>query len=211
MTAGQTDQNVHFRFGTKSDAREIAILYNMANNGLSEIWWSQQTQPGENWIDAFAHDILDKDSIAYYADCVLAQHNNQIVGLLIACLQEKVPPADFLGPLSSSEKCLLDLRRECEGSLYLAIVAVHEDYRKMGIARHFVDLAIQDAETSGVGQVFVIVHEENKDWHASFLRREFTENKRLPVGDHPFFPHDSHWILMTKPVTSTRLAGRELK
>lgn len=206
MTAAQ-EHSIQFRMGEERDAAAIAHYYNMANNGLSEAWWSKQAKAGEIWIDAFVRDIKTPESIAYYERCVLAEHNGEVVGLLIAFPQDKVPPAEMLAALPPSERNLLELRRLVEGSLYIAIVAVSELHRNFGVARHFVNMSMTVAESSNFKEVFGIIHESAKGWLASFLRRGFTERARIDVGDHPFYPASSNWILVTCPVASSSEAS----
>lgn len=192
--------SVSFRMGVESDAPAIAHFYNMANNGLSEIWWGKQAREGETWTDAFVRDIKTPGSIAYYPSVVIAEVEDKAVGILIAFPQEPVPPKEFLKALPSSELCLLELRRLVEGSMYIAIVAVDENYRGFGIARHFVNMSLNVAEATGIKETFGIIHESNKGWLESFFRRGFKEKARADVGDHPTFPKGSKWVLFTRPV-----------
>jgi ribosomal protein S18 acetylase RimI-like enzyme len=200
MSAAQNHAKINFRMGEERDAPAIARFYNMANNGLSETWWAKQARKGETWLDAFVRDIKLPNSIAYFARGVIAEDEGKVVGLLIAFPQEEIPPADMLATLPSSEISILELRRLVEGSLFIAVVAVDENYRGMGIARHFVNMSLSVAAASRLKEASVIIHESNKEWLDSFLRRGFTERARRLVGDHAVYPHKSSWVLVASPV-----------
>jgi len=200
MSTAQTEAKINFRMGEERDAASIAKFYNMANNGLSETWWARQAKAGESWTDAFVRDIKQENSIAYFARCVIAEVDGGVAGLLIAFPQEQIPSADMLATLPSSELSILELRRQVEGSMFIAVVAVDEKYRGMGIARHFVNMSMQVAAASNLKEASVIIHESNKEWLASFLRRGFKERARNRVGDHAFYAHDSNWVLIAAPV-----------
>lgn len=200
MSAAQSQPQIHFRMGEERDALAIATFYNIANNGLSEIWWGNQAGKGETWHDAFVEDIKQPNSIAYFRRTVVADFNGKAIGLLIAFPQEAIPPAELLSSLPSSELSILELRRMVEGSMFIAVVAVDENFRGRGIARHFIDTTMRAAANSNLKEASVIIHESNKAWLESFLRRGFTERTRRNVGDHAFYPQDSSWVLVTSPV-----------
>ena len=202
MNDTQKQVAISFRMGKPDDAENIARFYNSANNGLSEIWWTSQAKDGEDWIAAFKQDILTPNSIAYHERVVVAEADGKAVGILIAFPQEAIPPKEHLEELSTAEMKIVELRRLVEGSMFIAIVAIDEKYRGLGIARHFINLSMQVAETSGLKEASIIIHESNKGWLESFLRRGFRERAQLDVGDHAFYPHDSDWILLTRPVPS---------
>jgi GNAT superfamily N-acetyltransferase len=200
MSAAQNEAKINFRMGEERDAAAIARFYNMANNGLSEIWWGKQAKPNETWLDAFIRDIKLQNSIAYYARSVVAEVDGKVAGLLIAFPQEEIPPAEMLSSLPSSELSILELRRLAEGSMFIAVVAVDEKHRGNGIARHFINMSMHVASISNLKEASVIIHESNKEWLDSFLRRGFKERAREKVGDHAFYPQDSSWVLITCPV-----------
>ncbi len=200
MTQVQPNHNIKYRMGEERDARAIAKLYNMANNGLSEAWWTRQARMGESWLDVFARDIKEPSSIAYFARAVIAEVGDKIAGLLIAFPQEQVPPPEMLAALPSSEISILELRRLAEGSLYIAVVAVEPDYRGYGIAHNFVDMCMNLAEGAGMKEAFGIIHENNSEWLESFLRRGFAEKARRDVGDHVYYPSGSKWVLVTRQI-----------
>ncbi len=202
MSENQKQVAVSFRMGKPDDAEHIARYYNSANNGLSEIWWTSQAKDGESWIEAFKRDIHTPNSIAYFERVVVAEADGQAVGILIAFPQEAIPPKEHLQELSSAETNIVELRRLVEGSMFIAIVAIDKKYRGLGIARHFINLSMQVAETSALKEASIIIHESNKAWLESFLRRGFRERAQLDVGHHAFYPHDSDWILLTRPVPS---------
>jgi ribosomal protein S18 acetylase RimI-like enzyme len=200
MSATENKADINFRMGQEGDALSIAELYNMANNGLSEVWWAKQARKGESWKDAFVRDIKMQNSIAHFARSVIAEANGKVIGLLIAFPQEEIPPAELLAGLPSSELSIIELRRRVEGSLFIAVVAVDENYRNRGIARHFVNMSLHVAQASNLKEVSVIIHESNREWLESFLRRGFKERARENVGDHASYPHDSSWVLVAMPV-----------
>ena len=200
MTSEADKVPVGFRMGVPADAELIARFYNDANAGLSEVWWTTQAVDGESWVDAFKRDILTPNSIAYHERVVVAEAEGKAVGILIAFPQEAIPAKEYLEDLPSSEMNIVELRRLVEGSMFIAIVAVDPRFRGLGIARHFINLSMQVAQTSGLKEASIIIHESNKDWLASFLRRGFIERGRKDVGDHAFYPQDSHWILLARPL-----------
>jgi len=200
MSAAQNHAKINFRMGEERDAASIARFYNMANNGLSEAWWGRLVRKGETWLEAFERDIKLQNSIAYFGRCVLAEAGGTVIGLLIAFPQEDIPPADMLASLPSSEISILELRRLVAGSLFIAVVAIDEGYRGRGIARNFVDMALNVATASNLKEASIIIHESNKEWLESFMRRGFIERARKKVGDHAFYPHESSWVLATSPV-----------
>lgn len=202
MSASANPVSINFRMGEERDAEAIARFYNSANAGLSEVWWSSQAHEGESWLDAFVRDIKTPDSIAHYQRVVLAEDRGKVVGLLIAFPQDPLPPSEYLQDLPSSELNILELRRLVEGSMFIAVVAVDEAYRRLGIARHFINMSMQVAANSGLKEASIIIHENNTDWLESFKRRGFAELARKSVGNHATFPNDTDWVLLTSKVSA---------
>ncbi|MBD3886341.1 N-acetyltransferase [Phormidium tenue FACHB-886] len=74
-----------FRSATVDDCNTIAQLMRIASDGVSEYVWSTLTDdyPGLNLIEIGAKRYANPDSLFSYKNCVLAEQEDEIIGMML--------------------------------------------------------------------------------------------------------------------------------
>ena len=179
-----------FRRAEPCDARAIAILQDVANDGQMRIAWLQE---GLDWRDVGAEQILSGQTEMALPNTMVATIGDEIVGFLNYASNDEPPVlTDPVGAPFAA------LRRRLGPCLYLRAMAVDENYRGRGIASRLLDIAEQAAMALGAGSLGVIVQEGNRDLLTHYQRRGFAEVAREPVREHVAYPIGSDLIALRK-------------
>lgn len=128
---------VVIRFGNAGDIEAIASLISMAGSGLFEFLLDDLV-PGLSAADFLKYAVSDSNSPFNYSNAVLAEVDNEVLGLALC-----YPGENFglpwvvhrLVPSRRLEKIQSLLDSKLDGSLYLNSLAVIEGAQRMGVGR----------------------------------------------------------------------------
>ena len=190
---------VTFRPAIKTDSRAIATLSIIASEGVSEyVWDTMKDQPeyaGMSLLDIGATRYEDDESDFSFYNCDIAEMDGEVVAMLMAYeMGSDVgnPPADIdpvLRPYAELEE---------PDSLYIAGLAMFEQYRGQGIGLRLLDYAYKRTRAQGMKKTSLIVFEENTGALDLYRREEFVEVARRPVVPHPMIKYNGNAILMVR-------------
>lgn len=186
---------IFFRFAEPQDARDIAVLFDMANAGKIAEMWTPYAQEGETWVDVAVRQILTPGTSISLSGTLVAVCGNRTVGMLM-CRNLSPDPVDFSKSTEDS-RSFDELKDQVRGSFYLSIMAVYEEWRGYGVAKKLLDFAISAAYHVGSTTVSAIVHESNTKLLAHYAKRGMAVKSSRPAGKHPAYAPDSQWLLLT--------------
>jgi ribosomal protein S18 acetylase RimI-like enzyme len=188
---------VNYRMGRAEDAKDIAILFDMANAGLVAEVWGKDAEGNETWLDVAQRHILQPGSEVSYATTLVAEMEGKVLGALICTQQAKeLPPVD-LDALPPEQRPFIALRGKMPGAFLLRDMAVYPEYRGHRIATQLLDMAIGAAYFMKFDTVFAIVHETNTKLLAHYDKRGLKIVDSHAAGNHPSYDPDSKWLLLT--------------
>jgi ribosomal protein S18 acetylase RimI-like enzyme len=195
-----------FRSATPDDCNTIAQLFRIASDRVSDYIWSTLTDdyPGLILVEIGAKRYANPDSLFSYKNCVLAQQNNETIGLMLTfasaqaeevespqiSIESELPESDVLAPYSL----------EAPGTWYICALALFPEFRGRGIGTQFLQLAHQQAAERGFSKLSLLCFEQNAGALKLYKRNEFEVIDRAPVVPHPLIHHTGDILLMTAPV-----------
>jgi ribosomal protein S18 acetylase RimI-like enzyme len=185
--------DVILRPARKDDCGKIAQLYSIASDGVADYIWTKLAQPDEDILEVGRRRYEREDTPFSYQNCMVAELDGQIAGMLVAFpmhvdpLHEETDPV--LAPYSKLEE---------DDSYYTCGVAVFPEYQAQGIGTLFMGLAEEQAREKGFNKVSLVVFEQNTGAKRLYDRLGYVEVAREPVCPHPLIRHTGHALLMAK-------------
>lgn len=185
---------INYRPATRSDSRDIALMYRMASDGVADYVWSTMAEPGEELLDVGQRRYAREDTDFSYLNCVMAACEDEVVGMLVAFPMEPNDESD-----DAVDPVLLPYYRlEEAGSYYICGVAVLPDFRGKGIGSRFMAMAEKNAMEKGLDKTSLIVFEKNVRARGLYERLGYKERKREQVIPHELIRYTGDALLMVK-------------
>ncbi len=197
MTQNFLDKVV-FRPARKDECRTIARLYSISSDGLADYIWTTLAKPGEDILDVGARRYSNEDLLFSYNNCVIAEHDGEIIGMLVA-FPMYVP--EDPGAVRETDPVLVPFTvLEKDKSYYIMGVAVFPEHRGKGVGTKFLEIAERKAVENNLPQISLIVFDQNVGAKKLYERHGFYEIMREPVLPHELIHHTGYALLMVKDV-----------
>jgi len=200
-------QPILYRPARRDEARLIATLFRICAGGVADYVWSTMQEPGESLIDVGARRYEREDTPFSYQNCVMAEVEGRVVGMMVAYPIPVEPPAsepqNEPDPESAEQPDPVLVPYavlEAPGTLYVACEAVEAAYRNRGIGEGFLEVARERARTLGLDTLSLLVFEQNAGSLRFHRRHGFREVARHPVVPHPLIEYTGDVVLFTAPV-----------
>ena len=185
---------ITFRPADKSDSRDIALLYRMSSDGVADYVWSTLAGPKEDLLDVGQRRYEREDTDFSYRNCMLADCDGEVVGMLVAFPMQLTDAAD-----DDIDPVLLPYcRLEEADSYYICGVAVLPDFRGKGIGSRFMAQAERDALDKGFSKISLIVFEKNTRAKKLYESLGYREAMREPVVPHALIRYTGDAVLMVR-------------
>ncbi|HJR27913.1 MAG TPA: GNAT family N-acetyltransferase, partial [Pseudomonas sp.] len=84
---------VEIRPALRTDAREIARLFQISSEGASDYIWSQLAQPGQDLLEVGATRYAREDVDFSYQNCLVAEADGQVIGMMHSYVMRHDPLA----------------------------------------------------------------------------------------------------------------------
>jgi ribosomal protein S18 acetylase RimI-like enzyme len=177
------------------DAPAIAGLFLISSDGLAAYIWTRIAAPGEELAAIGARRYARKGVAFSYENCLIAEADGNIAGMLHSFPMEADPDAEpesdpVLRPYSELEDY---------GSLYVSGVAVAEEYRGQGLGTALMAEAEKRAKALALPRVSLICFERNEGALRLYMRLGYAERMRRAVVPHPMLHYsDGDAVLLAK-------------
>lgn len=183
-----------YRPASRQDARQIAELYSVASDGISNYIWSKQAKTGDNLLDIGQQRYERRNTAFSYENCLVAEAEvGKVVAVLLAYVMHEdndyVEKDPVLKPFWLLEE---------PGSFYIAGLAVHEDWRQRGIARILMQMAEEKCREKNLLKLSLIVLEGNTIAHDFYKRLGYRETLRKTIVPHPLIHYTGDAMLLVK-------------
>jgi ribosomal protein S18 acetylase RimI-like enzyme len=179
-----------FRPATLADAADLAVLADIAANGLANRIWLQQAGPGQSALEVGRQAVLRPEEVDSYRNATMAMVGPEIAGCLIGGLAEDL--YDYFRPVAR-------LAVQAPGTWYIDVIASYAEFRGYGLGSKLMAIAASKAkETSARGNSLVV-----GSWNAGaeclYARCGFRQVAREPAILPDSYPQSGDWILMQRP------------
>lgn len=172
---------VEFRPARRTDAREIARLFQISSEGAADYIWSQLAEPGEALLDVGARRYAREDVDFSFQNCLIAEADGRVVGMMHSYATREnpdpTPPTDpVLAPYADMEVA---------DTLYISSLALHEGWRNQGLGVQFLEYAQARAERLALNGLSLIDYAANTGAKRFYERHGFAIVKTCQVTPHP--------------------------
>lgn len=180
------------RAARPTDSYAIAVLYRLAADGVADYIWSK-IDPDNPDLLAVGSQRYAREGVAFsYQNCDVLEHDDQVIGLLMAFPMRVDPDASEEDPVLRPYALL-----EEDRSLYISGVAILPKHRGRGLGTQLMRHAEQKARELGLAKLSLIVFEDNPA-RRLYETLGYRETHREAVVEHPLIHHGGYALLMVK-------------
>ena len=186
---------VEFRPARRSDARDIAQLFQITSEGVADYIWSQLAEPGQALLDVGATRYARDDVDFSYQNCLIAEAHGRVIGMMHSYAMYHDPEAEpvtdpVLAPYADME---------VPDTLYISSLALHDGWRNQGLGARFLEYAQARADELGLKGLSLIDYAENTGARRFYERKGFGIVKACQIVPHPMVRVTGDAYLMYRP------------
>jgi ribosomal protein S18 acetylase RimI-like enzyme len=191
---------VALRPARKSDAAALAILVDIAGEGLPSYMWSRMREPGQSAFEVGRARAARDEGGFSYRNATVAEIDGEVAACLVDYrLDDPYEPGD-LNALPEMVRPLVALEAKAPGSWYVNVLASFPEFRGQGIGARLLALAEERGREQKAASASMIVASENAGALRLYARSGYREIARAPVVEYPGCGHGGDWVLMVKPI-----------
>lgn len=197
-----------FRAATKADASALAVLVDIAGEGLPAHLWSALKAPGQSILDVGRERAAREKGGFSYRNAIVAEVGGEIAACLVGYRLDDPYDLGNLAEIPELVRPLVLLEAKAPGSWYVNVLATFPEFRRQGIGMELLAIAEQRALADGAGTLSVIVAGENERAARLYQRAGFATAAREKVVPFPGYNHAGDWVLLTKRLGGSAESGR---
>jgi ribosomal protein S18 acetylase RimI-like enzyme len=184
----------------KSDAAALAILVDIAGEGMPSYMWSRMREPGQSEFEVGRARAAREEGAFSYRNTQVAEVDGEVVACLVDYPLDDPYDTGDLGKLPEVVRPLVVLEAQAPGSWYVNVLATFPEFRGQGIGARLLALAEERGRAQGAKSASIIVASENTGAMRLYGRTGYAEVARAPVVEFPGCAHGGDWVLMVKPI-----------
>ena len=172
---------VLFRPALRTDAREIARLFQISSEGGADYIWSLIAKPGEDLLDVGAIRYAREGVNFSYENCLIAEAEGRVIGMMHSYVMLDDPDA---GPVTDPVLApYADM--EIADTLYISSLALHEGWINRGLGARFLEHARKRCCELGLAGLSLIDYAANTGARRFYERHGFKIVKTCQITPHP--------------------------
>lgn len=187
-----------FRPATLADASALAVLVDIAGEGMPNHMWRDLAGPGRSALEVGRDRARREEGGFSFRNAVVAEIGGDVAAGLVGYPLDDPYDLTGLGELPDNVQPLVRLEAQAPGSWYVNVLATFPELRGQGLGTKLLGIAATKGHAEGVSAMSVIVGSWNKGAAHLYARAGYTpvasETAILP----PDFPHQGDWILMIR-------------
>ena len=198
--------DVLIRPARKADAAALAVLIDMAGEGMASWVWSDMASGHQSAFEVGRMRAGRQEGAFSYRNAFVqtAQREEaqdgieEIAGMVLGYRLDDPYVMPDLADMPAPFRPLVELEAEAPGAWYLNAIAVFADFRGRGFGARLLETAEDLARQSGAREIALIWAEEN-DLAAGLYRRfGYSERARRPLMLFPGARIGGDWVLLAK-------------
>ncbi len=192
-------EETRFRRARVEDCAKIAALYSISSDGVADYIWRKLAGPGEEPLEVGERRYAREDTVFSYKNCVVAEQDGEVIGMLVAFPMEPDPGEDE--PEGEEDPVLAPYGElERPGSFYVCGMALFPEHRGRGLGARMLGLAREEARRRDLAEMSLIVFEQNAGAKRLYERHGFREVDHRPVVPHELIRYSGDALLMVADV-----------
>jgi ribosomal protein S18 acetylase RimI-like enzyme len=198
-----TQADPRLRPAVPEDAPALALLVNMASQGIALYFWEMMAAPGQDPWEVGKEQVLSDERPFSYRNAVVMAANDEviagIVGFAIAAAEPQQPQDHEDYP--PIVRPLLELEAEAVDSWFVQFLAVMPAHRGQGVGERLLNVADENARRHALGGCALVVSDANDGARRLYRRRGYREIARREMVKQDWQGEGREWLLMRKPVS----------
>jgi len=191
---------MNLRSARKSDAAALAILVDIAGEGMPSYMWSRMREPGQSAFEVGRARAAREQGGFSYRNATVGEIDGEVAACLVDYRLDDPYDTGDLTELPEMVRPLVELEAKAPGSWYVNVLAAFPEFRGHGLGGRLLARAEERGRAQGARSASVIVASENEGAARLYARTGYREIARAPVVDFPGCAHGGDWVLMVKPI-----------
>lgn len=188
----------------KEQSPELAVLINLAGEGIPQYLWIGMANEGEDPMDIGAQRAAREEGGFSYRNARVCMVEDVLQGMMISYRLPSPYDTGDIDEYPEVVRPLVLLEAEAPGSWYINAVATFEAYRGRGVARVLMSEAQSMAREAGCKQMSLIVASENTGARRLYEHLGYRTVSTRPVVTYPGCLHGGDWELMVLELNQGR-------
>ena len=184
----------------KADAAALAVLVDIAGEGLPTYMWSGMRAPGQSVMEVGRARAAREEGAFSYRKAQVIEVDGDVAAMLIDYRLDDPYDLGDLNRVPDVVRPLNILESKAPGTWYVNVLSAFPEYRGQGIGARLLVLAEERGRAHGASSASIIVASENMGAARLYARTGYREIAREPVVDFPGAAHSGDWVLMVKPI-----------
>jgi ribosomal protein S18 acetylase RimI-like enzyme len=184
----------------KADAAALAILVDIAGEGMPSFMWSQMREPGQSVFEVGRARAARETGAFSFRNAQVAEVGGDVAACLVDYRLDDPYDTGDLAKLPELVRPLVVLEAKVPGSWYVNVLAAFPEYRGQGLGSRLLAAAEERGRAQGASAASIIVASENEGAVRLYARTGYRETARAPVVEFPGCAHGGDWVLMVKPL-----------
>lgn len=189
---------IGIRPARKADAAAMAVLVDIAGEGMPAHMWAQIKARGQSLLE-IGRSRAARDSGAFsWRNACIAENDGEVAALLV---DYPIDDPYVIGDLSQMPDFihpLVRLEAQAPGTWYVNVLATFPEFRNKGLGAKLLAHSETRGKEHGSRKMSIIVAGENPGAMRLYGRTGYVEAAREAVVEFPGCPHGGDWVLMTK-------------
>ena len=195
------EPEVSFRPASRADAAALAVLVDIAGEGMPAYLWSSLAAPGQSVLE-LGRERAGRDSGGFsWKNAVVAEVNGEVAAGLVGYRLDDPYDLGVLAEIPPIVQPLVKLEAKAPGSWYVNVLATFPEFRGLGVGTTLLEIAESNAGEAGAAALSVIVASWNEAAGRLYRRAGYEAVATEPAIPFPGCPHTGDWILMVKSLT----------
>lgn len=189
-----------FRPAMKSDAAALAILLDIAGEGIPSFLWSHMREPGQSVMEVGRARAAREQGGFSYRNATVAEIDGEVAACVVDYRLDDPYDAGNISDLPEVVRPLVALEAKAAGSWYVNALAAFPEFRGQGIGARLLALAEEHGRQHKAKSASMIVAGENAGAMRLYARTGYRDIARAGVVTYPGCAHGGDWVLMVKPI-----------
>ena len=194
---------VSFRPATRADAAALAVLVDIAGEGMPAYMWSTLAAPGQSLLE-LGRERAGRDSGGGFSwkNAVVAEVDGEVAASLVGYRLDDPYDLSLLAEIPPIVQPLVKLEAKAPGSWYVNVLATFPEFRGLGIATTLLEIAENNASDAEASALSVIVASWNEEAGRLYRRAGYEAVATEPAIPFPGCPYTGDWVLMVKSLAN---------
>ncbi len=194
---------VLFRPATKADASALAVLVDIAGEGMPAHMWATLAAPGQSILEV-GRERAARDTGGFsWRNAVIAEMGGEVAACLVGYRLDDPYDLSALAEMPPMVQPLLKLEAKAPGSWYVNVLATFPEFRRLGIATKLLEIAESKGREADAPALSVIVGSWNETAARRYRRAGYDNVATEPALPFPESHPEGDWVLMVKSLATT--------